>query len=87
MADVLAKAMGRNLTSTEWGQFGKMINNFGFPIVMDCAEKFARAKMPIEEKNKCVIKYMWGILKKSRVSVEREEHPDIEDILGKERSI
>jgi hypothetical protein len=87
VADVLSKGIDRNLTSSEWGQFGRMINNFGFPIVLDCAEKFVKANMDIEEKKKCMIPYMWGILKRSKVPVERSEAPDIEDILGKDRRI
>ena len=87
VADILSKALERNLTSSEWGQFGKMINNFGYPIVKDCAERFAKSKLPLEERRKCVIRYMWGILKKSKVPVERPEAPDIEDILGKDRGI
>lgn len=87
VADVVSKAIDRNLESTEWGQLGKMINNFGYPIVMDSAEKFAKTKMPVEEKRKCVVAYLFGILKHSKVPVERPESIDISDILGADRSM
>lgn len=87
IADILSKAIGRNLSASEWGQFGRMIKNFGFPIVLDCANKFASAGLPLEEKKKCVIPYMWGILKRSKVPVERPDVADIEEILGKDRSL
>ena len=87
VADILSKSVDRNLTSSEWGQFGRMINNFGIAIVKDSAEKFSKAKLPVSEKKKCMIKYMWGILKQSKVPVDRPDAPDIEDILGKDRSM
>jgi len=87
IAEILSVAVDRDLTSSEWGQFGRMINNFGYPIVKDCAEKFAKANKPVELKSEIMIKYMWGILKQSKVPVERPDSPDIEDILGKDRSI
>jgi hypothetical protein len=86
VADMVSKCIGRDLDSSEWGMIGKMINTFGFDITKDAAESFVNAKLPLVEKKKCVVPYMYGCLKRSKVAVDRDDTP-IADILGEERGI
>jgi hypothetical protein len=72
IADIVSVAMDRHLKPSEWGQIGKMINNFGFEIVKDAAEMMAKSKLSVEDKRKGAIPYMYGCLKRSKVESNRD---------------
>ena len=50
VVDILAKSLDtENLGSKNWGQVGRLVNQFGVPLIKDCVEKFAKAKT-VEER-------------------------------------
>jgi hypothetical protein len=73
IAEIIGNAIDRNLKPNEWGQIGRMIKTCGFDLTKDAAEKFANAKLPIEEKGKCIFPYMYGCMKKSNITSNKED--------------
>lgn len=68
------------LSSSEFGQLGKIINQFGQEIAEEAVKSFIKNSIP----KKDLIRYLYGTAKRISLRTNLEQPPNIDDFLNTE---